>query len=168
MKTSHHTIQQITADDAEESQALPWSTLSTKCEDLRFKRNSSSLDEGSRTSYEQRKKAKVSLPVTHPYDSTPEAEVSPSKETIMKDFEVSASGSQSTCWTSSLEFARKSQEELKKIYGERPLRCGRTCESQDSEESDEEEFTEEKWKQTGAYKLLHSYFAAIAKQPSTS
>ena len=75
MKTSHHTIQQITADDAEESQALPWSTLSTKCEDLRFKRNSSSLDEGSRTSYEQRKKAKVSLPVTHPYDSTPEAEV---------------------------------------------------------------------------------------------
>ncbi|XP_068736169.1 uncharacterized protein [Montipora capricornis] len=135
-----------------------------------FKRNSSSLDKGSGTSYELRKKAKVSFQVTHPHDSTPEAhEVSPSKEMIIKDFEVSASGSQSTFSTSSsLEFARKSQEELKKIYGERPLRCGKTCESRDSEESDEEEFTEEQWKQTGAYKLLHSYFAAIAKQPSTS
>ena len=39
---------------------------------------------------------------------------------------------------------------------------------QDSEESEEEEFTEEQWKQTEAHKLLLNDFVTIAKQLSTS
>ncbi|XP_068727860.1 uncharacterized protein [Montipora capricornis] len=140
--------------------------MSTKCDDLPSKRNSSSLEKRSRTSYDLRKRAKVSLTVSHPYESTPE--VSPSEEKTIKDFEVPASGSQSTCWNSSLEFAPQSQEELKKIYRDRPLRCRRKSESWDSEESEEEEFTEEQWKQTEAHKLLLNYFVTIAKQLSTS
>ena len=38
---------------------------------------------------------------------------------------------------------------------------------QDSEESEEEEFTEEQWKQTEAHKLLLNDFVTIAKQLST-
>lgn len=140
--------------------------MSTKSDDFRSERDSSSLENSSRTSYDLRKRARVSLTVSHPYESTPE--VSPSEEKTIKDFEVPASGSQSTCWKSSLEFAPQSQEELKKIYRERPWRCGRKFESWDSEESEEEEFTEEQWKQTEAHKLLLNDFVAIAKQLSTS
>ncbi|XP_068727578.1 uncharacterized protein [Montipora capricornis] len=122
--------------------------MTTKYNDPRSKRNSRSLGKGSRTNYDLRKRAKVSLTVTHEYtdDSTPE--ISPTEEKTIKDFEVPASGSQSSRWKSSLEFAPQSQEELKKIYRERPWRCREKSESWDSEESEEEEFTEEQWKQT--------------------
>ncbi|XP_068676959.1 uncharacterized protein [Montipora foliosa] len=135
--------------------------MSTKSDDLRSKRDPSSLEISSRTSYDLRKRARVSLIVSHPYEST--SEVSPSEEKTIEDFEVPATGSQS-----SLEFAPQSQEELKKIYRERPWRCRRKSESWDSEESEEEEFTEEQWKQSEAHKLLLNDFVTIAKQLSTS
>lgn len=66
-----------------------------------------------------------------------------------------------------LEFAPRTQDELKKIYRQRPRRCLREkAESQDSEESEEEEeaLTEEQFKQTEGYKLILNAFKTIAKK----
>ena len=46
--------------------------MSTKSDDFRSERDSSSLENSSRTSYDLRKRARVSLTVSHPYESTPE------------------------------------------------------------------------------------------------
>lgn len=86
----------------------------------------------------------------------------PVKENTLSDYNPTRTNE------TSFEFPRRSQEELKKIYGGRQRRpVIRKSSVEDSEESEEEEgLTEEELKQTEAYKSMVNYIKIFTQKQS--
>lgn len=135
--------------------------MTAKCDKFPSKRNSDVLGKGSGISHDLRKRTKGVL-LCQSDEGSPTEE----KNIAIKEIEVAESASQSTsCRSSHLEFTPQSQDELRKIYRQRPRRPRRRAAREDLEESEEEEpLSVEELRQTEGYKLLLNDFAIIAEK----